>query len=186
MIKESEQLGPDCEVVEEVVEEHLVPVVPDILKTPVKAQHELSVNSPDDVVFYTPNNAKYRRRRSSIFVQVEEYECDDEPSSHIEVISSAATTYDDAEPGMLDNQENKMSLWNVLSTVFRFASNKFMSRDDLVAIVPPAAEEDNEGSSLKRRLPSPKMCKSPQSPRNPPPKRICGRPPIARMRQQQK
>lgn len=110
--------------------------MPDLLKTPMKGYGlDVSKGSPSDCEFYTPHNARYtRRRRSSIFVQVEEYECDDDPSSEcqsIEVLSSAVGGFAEDIP------EPKISLWNVLSTVFRFASNRFLPRTD-------SSESNNE------------------------------------------
>lgn len=125
--KSTEPAEPECGAVEEIVEE----MVPDLLKTPMKDYDlDMSKGPPSDCEFYTPHNARYtRRRRSSIFVQVDEYECADDPSSDcqsIEVLSSAVGGFVEDIPEL----EPKISLWNVLSTVFRFASNRLLPRTD--------------------------------------------------------
>lgn len=195
--KKSFVAEPEQDAVEEIIEEEqiisslAIPVVPDLLTTPTKNGGLSGSNdSPDDCVFYTPNPAspKYRRRRrSSIFVQVEEYDCDDASSDrHIEMISSAAASFDhdleDVGP------EPKISLWNVLSNVLRFASNRIMHKTEPEPHEVPAIlsrdtslEDDSVSfSSMKRPLTSPQQ--QHQSPRNPA-KRIRGRRPIARMRE---
>lgn len=142
IIKDSpETIAADCEVVENIVNVEEA-VVPDVLKTPMKEHLVTTLDSPDDCEFFTPHNVRYsRRRRSSIFVQVDEYDCEENSESdrHIELLSSATGSFEDNFTSD-DIQEPKISLWNVLSSVFRFASNRIMPRAD--------ADGDNNGAPI--------------------------------------
>lgn len=135
--KSPEPTEPDCDAVEQVdeVATDNLQVVEQVavLKTPVKDYEATTKESPDDCEFFTPHNGRFRRRRSSIFVQVDEYECDDSTADgHIEVVSAVPSSFDSYHHSVVGNeeQEPKISLWNVLSTVFRFASNRIMPKTE--------------------------------------------------------
>lgn len=93
-----------------------------------------SKNSESPDVFYTPIAQQRHRRRSSIFtcVRLEEYlEYSDDFSSELATATTTrenTASYTEEPKPIAGAQENKVSLWNVLSTVFRFASNNLIAR----------------------------------------------------------
>lgn len=96
-----------------------------------------SKNSESPDVFYTPIAQHRQRRRSSIFtcVRLEEYleYSDDFPSDLATTATTArenSASYEEDPKPIAGPQEKKVSLWNVLSTVFRFASDNLIARID--------------------------------------------------------
>lgn len=140
-------MGPEdppehkCEKTKEVVVSSTECVVPIVSESGekedqiVNSHSESNLDDSDDI-FYSPVPLRSRRRRrSSIYTCVRLEEYSEEFSSDLVTATTRefTATYDEvsADPlpvAVTQQPENKVSLWNVLSSVLRFASGSLMPR----------------------------------------------------------